>query len=71
MYIKLCTTYAYPLDETFSWDTDGISFIIDESDTAVINNVRRLFTGSLTPTRVTMETADGISTHINLVGSLK
>ena len=71
MYIKLCTTYANPLDETFSWDTDGISFIIDESDTAVINNVRRLFTGSLTPTRVTMETADRISTHTKLFVSIK
>ena len=48
MYIKVCTTDADPPDEPFSWDTDGISFIIDNSATAIISNMRKLFTGSLT-----------------------
>ena len=71
MHIKVCVSDADPPDEPFSWDTDGISFIIDNSATAIISNVRKLFTLPLKPTRVTMETADGIITHTKLVGSLR
>ena len=65
------TTNADLPDEPFLWDTDGILFIIDNSATAIISNIRKLFTGPLKPTRVTMETADGISTHTKLVGLLR
>ena len=71
MYIKVCTTGANSHDEPLSGDTDGILFIIDNLATAIISNVHKLFPGSLKPTRVTTETADSISTHTKLVGSLR
>ena len=61
-------TAADPNEKTFSWDTDGIPFVVDNSATAIISNERRLFHGHLTPTRVTLETADGVSTKTQLVG---
>ena len=54
----------------FTWDTDGIPFIIDNSATAIISNMRKLFTGPLVPTKVTLETAEGGSTRTKLVGSI-
>ena len=35
----------------------------------MLSNVHKLFTGPLQPTRVTMETADGIGIHSKLVGA--
>ena len=61
-------TAADPNEKAFSWDTDGIPFVVDNSETAIISNERRLFQGPLTPTRVTLETADGFSTKTQLVG---
>ena len=61
-------TAADPTEKTFSWDTDGIPFVVDNSATAIIKNERRLFHGHLTPTRVTLETTDGISTKTQIVG---
>ena len=60
-------TNADPYEKTFSWDTNGVPFVIDISATAIISNERRLFHGHLTPTRVTLETADGVSTKTQLV----
>ena len=54
MYIKVFITGAVSQQETFSWDTNGISFVIDNSATAIISNERRLFTGKLNPTSVTL-----------------
>ena len=70
LYIKVFTTDANPSESPFSWDTDGIPFIIDNSVTAIISNVCKLFTGPLVPTKVTLETAKGISTDSKLVGSI-
>ena len=64
-------TAAYPNDEDLSWDTYGILFVVDNSATAIISKERRLFQGHLTPTRVTLETADGVSTKTQLVGILR
>ena len=61
-------TAADPNDKYFSWDTDGIPFFVDNSATAIISNERRLFHGHLNPTRVTLETADEVSTKTQLVG---
>ena len=61
-------TAADPNEKTFSWDTYGISFVVDNSATVIISNERRLFHGHLTTTRVTLETADGFSTKTQLVG---
>ena len=54
MYAKA----ADPNEKTFSWDRDGIPFVVDNSATAIISNERRLFHGHHTPTRVTLEIAD-------------
>ena len=61
-------TDADPNEKAFSWDTDGILFVVDNFATAIISNERRLFHGHLTPTRFTLETADGVSTKTQLVG---
>ena len=58
---------ADPNEKAFSWDTYGIPFVVDNSETAIISNKRRLFHGHLTPTRVTLETADRVSTKTQLV----
>ena len=60
-------TAADPNEKFFSCDTDGIPFVVYNSTTAIISNERRLFHGHLTPTRVTLETADGVSTKTQLV----
>ena len=69
MYIKVCTTDANPPNDPLVWDTDGISFIIDNTTTAIRSTVRKVFTRPLQPTRVAMKTADDISTHTKVVGS--
>ena len=69
--IKVFTTDYDPRESPFSWDTARIPFIIDNSATAIISNVRKLFTASLVPTTVTLETAEGISTETKLVGSIR
>ena len=68
LHIKLYATDTDPNERTFSWDTDGIPFVVDNSATAIISNERRLFNGHLTPNRVTLETAEGVSTRTQLVG---
>ena len=45
-------------DSAYSWDTDGIPLIIDNSATAIISNERKIFTGQLTPMQITIETAE-------------
>jgi hypothetical protein len=72
LHIKMFTTKANQSDENaFSWDTDGIPFVIDNSATGIISNVRKLFVGPLTPTRVTLETAEGTTTKTKFVGTLR
>ena len=58
-------------DSAYSWDTDGIPFIIDNSATAIISTERKLFTGQLTPMQITLETAEGKSVSTKLVGVLR
>ena len=64
-------TGAVPSESTFTWDTDGIPFIVDNSATAIISNVRKLFTGPLEPRSVTVQTYQGQATKTSLVGSLR
>ena len=59
---------ADPNEKSFSWDTYGIPFVVDNSAKAIISNERRLFHSHLTPTRVTLEIADGVSTKTQQVG---
>ena len=60
-------TASDPNEIAFYWDTDGIPFVVDNSTTSIIRNERRLLHGHLTPTRVTLETADVVSTKTKLV----
>ena len=71
MFVKAFAADAVPSEPTFTWDTDGIPFIVDNSATAIISNVRRLFTGPLQPRSVTVETYQGQTTKTALVGSLR
>ena len=71
LYIKVFTLNTNPSESPFSWDTDGIPFIIDNSTTAIISNERKLFTGPLVPTKVTLETSKGVSTKTKLVGPIR
>ena len=68
LHIRMYATAADPNEKTFSWDIDGIPFVVDNSATTIISNERRLFQGHLTPKRVTLETADRVSTKTQLVG---
>ena len=68
LHTHMYATDADPNEKTFSWDTDGIPFVVDNSATSIISNERRLFHGHLTPTRVTLETSDGVRTKTQLVG---
>ena len=67
LHIRMYATDADRNEKAFSWDTDGILFVVDNSETAIISNERRLFHGHLTPTRVTIETANGVSTKTQIV----
>ena len=71
MYIKVFTLNANPSESPFSWETDRIPFIIDNSSTAIISNECKLFTGPLVPTKVTLETAEGVSTKTKLVSPIR
>ena len=71
LHIKMFTTHANPDENAFSWDTDGIPFVIDNSATGIICNVRKLFVGPLQPTRVTLETAEGLTTKTKYVGTMR
>ena len=68
LHIRMYATAADPDEKAFSWDTYGILFVVDNYAIAIIRNERRLFHGHLTPTRVTLETADGVSSKTQLVG---
>ena len=70
LYIKVYTTVDTDNEESYSWDTDGIPFVIDNSATAIISNQRKLFVGPLTPMSVSLETAEGTSTTTKLVGCM-
>ena len=71
MYIRVFTSNTNPSESPFSWATDGIPFIIDNSATAIISNERKLFPGPLVPTKVTLETAEGVSTKTKKVGRIR
>ena len=68
LHIRMYATAADPNKKAFSWDTDGIPFVVDNSATAIIRNKRRLFHGHLTPTGVMLEKADGFITKTQLIG---
>ncbi|KAL7526219.1 LOW QUALITY PROTEIN: hypothetical protein ACHAXR_003428, partial [Thalassiosira sp. AJA248-18] len=57
LHIKMFATNAnIPDDNAFSWDTDGIPFVVDNSTTGIISNVRKLFVGPRWKQRKTTQT---------------
>ena len=70
LHIKVFAADTGEGDSAFSWDTDGIPFIVDNSSTAIICSERKLFTGHLSPMSITLETSEGMSVSTKLVGVL-
>ena len=58
-------------DDSYSFDTDGIPFIIDNSATGAICNDKSLFIGPLRPCKIVLGTAEGIQTKTRHVGTLR
>ena len=72
IYIQAyATATEHPDENAFSWDSDGIPFVIDNSATGNIYNVQELFVGPLAPTKVTLKTADGLTTKTKFVGTIR
>ena len=55
----------------FSLDTDGISFIIDNSATGAICNTKSMFVGPLVNHTINLVTAEGQSTTTKKVGTIR
>ena len=71
LYFRAFATADDHIKDYFLWDTYGIPFVIDNSVTNIIIIQRRIFTGPLIPTSMTLETVEGITTTTKLVGSMK
>ena len=67
MHVKVFATKR-PNEVYFAWDTDGLPFVVDNSATSIICNIRKVFTGKLIPTKIMLETAEGTSASTKLVG---
>ena len=67
IHVKVFATKR-PNEECFACDTDGLPFAVENSATAIICNLRKVFTGKLIPTKIMLETADGTSASTKLVG---
>ena len=65
----MLATNDQPID-TFSMDSDGLPFIIDNSATGGICNEKSLFVGPFKDHSITTETANGTETKIKKVGTL-
>ena len=70
LYARAFATSDDHIDDSFSWITDSIYFVIDNSVTAIIFSQHRLFTAPLIPTSVNLETTEGLNTTTELVGSM-
>ena len=55
----------------FSFDTDGISFIINNSATCIICNQRDLFVGRLSSEKVSMTTCEGDTVKQRYIGNMQ
>ena len=60
-----------PDENTLSWNSEGISFFVDNSATVIICNVQKMFVGPLQSTQVTLETSEGLTTTTNFVGVVR
>ena len=71
LYTRAFATVDDHREYSFLWDTYVIPFANDNSETSTMWSQRRLFTGPLIPTSGTLYTAEGLTTTIKLVGSIK
>ncbi len=58
-------------EPTFSCDTDRITFIVDNSTIGIISNIHKLVIGPLSPTKVMLETAEGLASKTKFVGTMR
>ena len=70
LYIKNNSISVCPDGNPFSWGIDGFPFQVKNSYIEIISNELKLFTGQFTPTTITPETAEGLTTKTNLVGAI-
>ena len=56
MHVKVFSTNGTN-KEYFTWDTDGLTFVVDNSATSIICYVPKVFTGKLIATKIIPETA--------------
>ena len=71
LHSKVFAADAGEGNSAFSWDTDGIPFIVDNSATAIICSKRKLFTEHLSQMSITLESAEGMSVSTKLVGVIR
>ena len=67
MHAKVFATKR-PNKESFAWDAYVLPFVVENSATAIVCNVRKVFTGKLIPTKIILETAEGTGASKTLVG---
>ena len=71
LYASAFATEDYHNDVSFSWNKDGITFVMDNYSTVIKISQLRLFTVPLIPKLVTLETAEGLTATTKIVGSMK
>ena len=71
LYVRAFYTADEHSKDSFLWYKDDITFVKDNYATAIIISHRRLFTGPMIPTSVTLKTAEGLTTTTKLVGDKK
>ncbi len=64
------STDQYQHPNSFSVDTDGVYFIINNSAKGCICNIKSMFVGDFERHRVTLVTAYGRTTTVKLVGTI-
>jgi hypothetical protein len=64
------STNQYQQPNSFSVDIDGVYFMINNSANGDICNIKSMFVGNFERHRVTIVTACGRTTTVNLVGTI-
>ena len=69
-HVKRFATAFCPNGNIFSWDTDETPSVVENYATAIISNERKLLTRKFTPAKITLETAEVLTTKTNPVGDI-
>ena len=70
LHVKIFGKNVSPNESTFTWNTYGLRFVVYNSATLIICNTRKVFAVHLTPTKIMLEPADGMSASTKLVGTM-